>query len=92
MKPRVTLRRLLAAWTIIATAAWFVLGGIAAKQEADCYASGNFLCSQDASFAIFLFVGLYVAVLWAIGAVLLFLGYAVVVDVRRERRRRRAAR
>ena len=63
-------RRLFVAWTALALVGWIVLGALAEKEEADCRASGNLFCGGDPG-AWFLFVGLFVAGVWLVGAIII---------------------
>ena len=77
-----TLRRVLAAWTIFVGCRLVRPRGMAAEQEEDCRASGNFFCTADPG-SVFLFVGFWVAAASFIGTVVIVYVWSLVVGLKK---------
>ena len=78
---RVTLVRVEAGWLAFCAFGWLIVSLSEAQSEAECRASGGFLCFSTGD--VFLLVGMFAAGTFAVGAVAIALIWTVVAWARR---------
>jgi hypothetical protein len=81
------LARLELAWLIGCVLLWLAVSGGTGTSPAECYYEGKILCPSVELMLII--VGIFMAVVWVVGALLIGVIYAVVVRTMRRRQLKR---
>jgi hypothetical protein len=74
-------------WFLVCVAGWLLISLIGGESQAECDARGDFLCFSRADMLVI--VGIFGALFWFGGALLIALCYALDRWLRRHFRRRR---